>query len=221
MPQVIEWRGAGKQDIVWRFPDNNLTWGAALIVAENQQAVFFRDGKAYDVFGPGRHVLATMKLPLLTKAYEKLTGFNKNVFTSDVIFISTSQFQGKFGGRGQTQELAPLMFHGAYYFKVEEPKLFVVEVVGNAKAFTTDAVSEFIRGFILEKLIENVSGFTLRDAFTQLNESSMKVKTTIKEQFGRIGLDLVNSSNSREWTQLQNTEIDYSGCKQAKFKVTA
>ncbi len=29
-------------------------------------AVFFRDGKAYDVFGAGRHTLTTLNLPLLT-----------------------------------------------------------------------------------------------------------------------------------------------------------
>jgi membrane protease subunit (stomatin/prohibitin family) len=192
VPELIEWTGAGRQEIVWRFPDNRLTWGSTLIVAENQLAVFFRDGKAYDVFGPGRHVLSTMNLPLLNKVYSALRGLKKSEFTTDVIFVSTSQFQGKFGGRGQTQELAPLMFHGAYWFKIEEPKLFVVEVVGNAKAFTTDAVNEFIRGFIAEKIIDTLAGFTLRDVFTQLDESSMKVKTKIKEQFGRIGIDLVD-----------------------------
>lgn len=192
MPELIEWTGAGAQDIVWRYPDNRLTWGATLIVTENQLAVFFRDGKAYDVFGPGRHVLSTQNLPLFSKVYSKLRGFKKSEFTSDVIFVSTSQFQGKFGGRGQTQELAPLLFHGALWFKVEEPKLFVVEVVGNSKAYTTDAVNEFIRGFIVERLIDTLAGFTMREVFTQLDESSMKVKTKIKEQFGRIGIDLVD-----------------------------
>jgi len=192
VPELIEWTGAGPQDIVWRYPDNRPTWGATLIVAENQLAVFFRDGKAYDVFGPGRHVLTTQNLPLLSKAYSKLRGFKKSEFTSEVIFVSTSQFQGKFGGRGQTQELAPLMFHGSYWFKVEEPKLFVVEVVGNSRSYTTDAVNEFIRGFIVEKIIDTLAGFTLRDVFTQLDESSMKVKTKIKEQFRRIGIDLVD-----------------------------
>ena len=33
--------------------------GSQLIVRESQWAVFFRDGKAYDVFGAGRHTLAT------------------------------------------------------------------------------------------------------------------------------------------------------------------
>jgi len=192
VPELIEWTGAGPQDIVWRYPDNRLTWGATLIVAENQMAVFFRDGKAYDVFGPGRHVLTTQNLPLLSKAYSKLRGFKKSEFTSEVIFVSTSQFQGKFGGRGQTQELAPLMFHGSYWFKVEEPKLFVVEVVGNSRSYTTDAVNEFIRGFIVEKIIDTLADFTLREVFTQLDESSMKVKTKIKEQFRRIGIDLVD-----------------------------
>lgn len=192
MPELIEWSGAGPQDIVWRYPDNRLTWGATLIVAENQIAVFFRDGKAYDVFGPGRHVLSTQNLPLLSKLYSKLRGLKKSEFTSDVIYVSTSQFQGKFGGRGQTQELAPLMFHGSYWFKVEEPKIFVVEVVGNSKAYTTDAVSEFIRGFIVERLIDTLASFTMREAFTQLDESSMKAKTKILAQFGRIGIDLVD-----------------------------
>ncbi|MFB0561799.1 MAG: SPFH domain-containing protein [Candidatus Lokiarchaeia archaeon] len=192
MPELIEWTGAGAQDIVWRYPDNRLTWGATLIVAENQVAVFFRDGKAYDVFGPGRHVLSTQNLPLLSKVYSRLRGFKKSEFTSDVIYVSTSQFQGKFGGRGQTQELAPLMFHGSFWFKVEEPKLFVVEVVGNSKAYTTDAVNEFIRGFVVERLIDTLAGFTMREVFTQLDESGMKAKTQIKEQFGRIGVDLMD-----------------------------
>jgi len=192
VPDLIEWTGAGPKDIVWKYPNNRLSWGSTLIVHEHQVAVFYRDGKAYDVFGPGRHVLSTQNLPGLSKLYSTMRGFKKSEFTSDIVFVSTSQFQGKFGGRGQTQELAPLMFHGAYWFKVEDPKLFVVEVVGNSKAFTTDAVNEFIRGFIVEKLIDTLAGFTLRDVFTQLDESSMKVKTKIKEQFDRIGIDLID-----------------------------
>ena len=51
MPQVIEWTNAGPDDIVWRYPSEDITWGAQLIVHEYEMAVFFRDGKAYDVFG--------------------------------------------------------------------------------------------------------------------------------------------------------------------------
>jgi hypothetical protein len=46
MPQVIEWLNAGADDIVWRYPSEDITWGAQLVVHEYELAVFFRDGKA-------------------------------------------------------------------------------------------------------------------------------------------------------------------------------
>ncbi len=67
MPQVIEWPTPGENDIVWRYPIEDITWGAQLVVKEFEAAVFLRDGKAYDVFNAGRHTLTTQNLPLLTK----------------------------------------------------------------------------------------------------------------------------------------------------------
>ena len=37
--------------------------GAQLVVHEAQEAVFYRDGRALDVFGPGRHTLTTQNIP--------------------------------------------------------------------------------------------------------------------------------------------------------------
>lgn len=191
MPKVIEWKG-GREEIVWRYHDDRIEWGSNLIVRENQVAVFFRDGKAYDVFGPGRHHLTTANLPLLTGVIRRLQLLDKSAFAAEIIFVSTSQFQGKFGGQGQTVDLAPLKFHGTFWFKVEEPKIFVMEVVGNTHSFTTDAVNQFVRGFILENMIDALASFRLQEVFTQLDETSMKVKVKIREAFRRIGLDLVD-----------------------------
>ena len=73
MPQVIEWTNAGADAIVWRYPSEDITWGAQLIVHEYEMAVFFRDGKAYDVFGPGRHTLTTLNLPILTSLLTRIS----------------------------------------------------------------------------------------------------------------------------------------------------
>jgi membrane protease subunit (stomatin/prohibitin family) len=112
MPQVIEWTSAGPEDIVWRYPAENIMWGAQLIVHEYEKAVFFRDGKSYDTFGPGRHTLTTLNLPLLTDVFSRVAGFTETPFKAAVIFISMKQFAGKFGNRAQTSELAPLMTFG-------------------------------------------------------------------------------------------------------------
>jgi membrane protease subunit (stomatin/prohibitin family) len=157
---------------------------------ENQAAIFYRDGKALDVFLAGRHKLTTSSMPsLLGWLQKKVKG---DVFEATCVFISRSQFQGKFGGRGQTSDLAPLMFHGNFWFRVKEENIFVQEVVGNQNAFTTKSVNDYLRSFMNERIIDEFAHYDLQAVFTQLDETSMKVKTKVRMNFERIGLELVD-----------------------------
>jgi len=193
MPKVIEWVGAREGDIVWRYPVEEINWGDNLIVHEYEAAVFFRDGKSYDVFRAGRHALTTASLPLLTKVISKIAGFDKVPFRSTVVFVSLKQFQGKFGAQGQTKELAPLKFFGGFWFRVEEPNLFVNEVVGGQGAFTTDGLQNFLRGYFNERLIDTMSQYSLADVYGKLDETSLLAKNTLFDAFSRIGLELIDT----------------------------
>ena len=65
---VIEYPNEMRDEIVHRFPEvgaGNFRIGSQVIVRESQAAVFFRDGNALDVFGPGRHTITTYNIPLL------------------------------------------------------------------------------------------------------------------------------------------------------------
>jgi len=192
MAQVIEWKNPGPEDIIWRYPVEDITWGAQLIVHEYEAAVFFRDGKAYDVFGPGRHTLTTLNLPLLTAVLSRIAGYRETPFKATVIFVSTRVFAGKYGARAQTTELAPLQLHGTFWFKVEDPRLFVMEVVGGQNAYATSDVNNYLRGFLNEKVIDELSRYDLLTVFTKLDETSLATKTAILDAFRRIGLDLTD-----------------------------
>ena len=137
-------------------------------------------------------MLTTLNLPKLTAALSRLAGFTETPFKATVIFISTKQFAGKFGNKAQTTELAPLMTFGSYWLKVETPQLFVNEVVGGQNAYTTPAVNDFLRGFINEKMIDELSKYDLVTVFTKLDETSGQVKATLIEYFRRIGLQLID-----------------------------
>jgi membrane protease subunit (stomatin/prohibitin family) len=191
MPKVIEWVGAGEGDIVWKYPNEEIGWGDNLIVHEYEAAVFFRDGKAYDVFRAGRHVLSTANLPLVTKLFSKLGGFDKVPFTSTIVFVSLKQFQGKFGAQGQTKELAPLKFFGGFWFRVEEVNLFVNEVVGGQGAFNTATLQDFLRGYFNERLIDTLSQYSLADVYGKLDETSLLSKNVLFDAFSRVGLELI------------------------------
>ena len=192
MPQIIEWTNPRAEDIVWRYPIEEITWGAQLIVHEYETAVFFRDGKSYDAFGPGRHVLTTLNLPRLSSALSKIAGYDSSPFKCTVIFISTKQFAGKFGTKAQTTELAPLMTYGSFWFKIEDPSIFVNEVVGGQNAYGTSDVSDFLRGFVNERMIDELSKYDLITVFTKLDETSGGVKVHIIDYFRRLGVQLVD-----------------------------
>ncbi|UCH05031.1 MAG: SPFH domain-containing protein [Candidatus Thorarchaeota archaeon] len=190
MADAIEWTNASPDDVVWRYPDNRVKWGSQLIVMENQAAIFYRDGKALDTFLAGRHKLTTSSMPgLVGWLQKKVKG---DVFEATCVFISRSQFQGKFGGRGQTSDLAPLMFHGNMWYRVKEPNIFVQDVVGNQNAFSTKKINDYLRSFMNERIIDEFAHFDLQAVFTQLDETSLKVKTKVRQAFERIGLELVD-----------------------------
>ena len=192
MPQVIEWKNPSANDILYRYPDEEITWGAQLIVHEYEVAVFFRDGKAYDVFNAGRHTLTTLNLPLITGLLTRIAGYKEKPFKATAIFVSTKVFAGKYGTRAQTTELAPLQVFGGFWFKVEDAQLFVNEVVGGQNAYTSEDVNNYLRGFLNEKIIDELSRYDLLTVFTRLDETSIVVKNTISDHFGRLGLELTD-----------------------------
>jgi membrane protease subunit (stomatin/prohibitin family) len=154
--------------------------------------VFFRDGKSYDTFGPGRHTLTTLNLPLLTSVLSRIAGYQRSPFKANVIFVSNKQFTGKFGTKAQTTELAPLMTFGSFWFKVEDASIFVNEVVGGQNAFSTPDVNNFLRGFINEKMIDLLSKYDLQTVFTKLDVTSNEVKVNLTDYFKRLGVEMID-----------------------------
>ena len=68
--EVIESQLSQSNDIIQRFPEygtGEIKWGAQLTVTDGEWGVFFRDGKALEVFDSGRYVLTTQNIPVLTK----------------------------------------------------------------------------------------------------------------------------------------------------------
>ncbi|WP_099210683.1 SPFH domain-containing protein [Thermococcus henrietii] len=202
MVEVIEWVNPGEDEIIWRYPNEVIKWGAQLIVHEYEVAVFMRDGKIYDVLGPGRHTLTTQNLPLLYK----LVGGSNSPFKATIIFVSMKQFQGRYGGETQTRELAPVKYYGVYWFKVADPVLFITEVVGGQSLYDASDVTKFIRAYFNEGMMKHLSAYSIVDLFQNLDMVSTQVKIKLMEDFRRLGLELVDVkiegvNTTDEWRQ--------------------
>lgn len=199
MPLIekVAWDYAGPNDIAYRFPKLNVKFGSQVIVKENQWAVFFRDGKAYDVFGPGRHTITSANIPLLTAALRKI-GLIGDIFECEVVYVSSSQFRGNFGGTaysapsGDIKYQAEIGFFGYILYKIEEPKLFVVEFFGNKGASTSTDVENYIRGFINERIINEFGAYEIANLVKNVDITTDKVALKISDEAARAGLKIID-----------------------------
>jgi len=195
--EKVSWDFGSDQDIAYRFPKLSLKYGSQVIVRENQWAVFFRDGKAYDVFGPGRHTITSKNIPFLTAALRALKVIG-DIFECEVVFVSNSQYRGNFGGQaysapsGTLQYQAEIGFYGYLLYKVEDPKLFVVEFFGNKGASTSTDIERYIRGFINERVIDEFAHFDTFNLVKNVDETTDKVSLIISDEAARIGLKVID-----------------------------
>ena len=61
---IIKYSG-DNDTFVWKFPGEDFNTLSQLIVSESQEALFFKDGKALDLFTAGRYTLHTQNIPLI------------------------------------------------------------------------------------------------------------------------------------------------------------
>jgi membrane protease subunit (stomatin/prohibitin family) len=194
----IAWRDAPPDEIAFRYPEVSLKYGSQVIVMENQWAVFFRDGKALDVFGPGRHTITSNNIPILTAAIRAL-GIIGDIFECEVIFVSNSQMRANFGGRGYSapsgdiKYQAEISFYGYTLYKVEDPVLFVTEFFGNRQASNSGDVERYIRGFVVERVIDSFAEFDTFNLVRNVDESTDKIALLINDEARRIGLTIIDT----------------------------
>jgi membrane protease subunit (stomatin/prohibitin family) len=196
---IIEWVNAGPEDIIWVYPDENIRWGSVVIVHEYENAIFMRDGKIYDVLPPGRHVLDTQNLPLLTKAFNLIMGYGETPFKAKIIFVSLKQFRGKFGTSTRvklgpkTLYMTETQVYGEYWYRIVDPVLFLTQVTGAVPQLSTPALTEFLRGLFVESFIQEFSKYTAIDLYSRLSDVTTRIKAgVLYEALKQRGIELID-----------------------------
>jgi predicted RNA-binding Zn-ribbon protein involved in translation (DUF1610 family) len=92
LASIIKYEG-DSDTLVWKHPIEDFNYGSQLIVHESQEAIFFKDGQALDLFGAGRYTLETQQLPLLENIY-KLPTDTEGTFHSEVYYINLATVMG-------------------------------------------------------------------------------------------------------------------------------
>lgn len=202
---VVEYRSEMQDEIVHRFPETgiaDLRIGSQVIVRESQRAVFFRDGKALDMFGAGRHTIVTANVPLLVDLIGK--AFNdRTPFTAEVYYVSVKEFADRKWGTSQPIMVANpgvglgvslLQGFGSYSYQVADPQQFVTQVVGAQGTYRTEDIENRLRMMLLSKLqdllAETAKSRNVLELIALTEEVGAGVRAKAQDDFAAIGLQL-------------------------------
>ena len=142
LASIIKYEG-DNSTFIWKHPIEDFNYGSQLIVHESQEAIFFKDGQALDLFGPGRYTLETQQLPLLERAY-RLPTDTEGTFHSEVYFINkTVQMGIKWGTPEKVRFIDPLTgtplqlgASGEMNMQVSNSRKLLIKLVGTMKGIS-------------------------------------------------------------------------------------
>ncbi len=142
---VIKYEG-DNSTFIWKHPCEDFNSLTQLIVHESQEAVFFMNGQALDLFGPGRYTLETQNIPKIGRIISRQTG-DETPFHCEVYFINkTVQMSLKWGTDSKVRYIEPssgvplsLGASGEMNLMVSDSRKLLIKLVGTMNGITWDA----------------------------------------------------------------------------------
>lgn len=156
--EVIKYEG-DNSTFIWKHPSEDFNSLTQLIVHESQEAIFFMNGQALDLFGPGRYTLETQNIPKIGKVLNRATG-DKTPFHCEVYFINkTEQMSIKWGTDSKVQYVEPtygfpisIGASGEMSLRVEDSRKVLIKLVGTEKYLGQQKLVSFFRAFLMTRV---------------------------------------------------------------------
>ena len=189
LASIIKYEG-DNETLIWKHPIEDFNMGSQLIVHESQEAIFFRDGQALDLFGPGRYTLDVQQLPILEKLYELPTD-TEATFHSEVYFINkTIQMALKWGTPDKVRFIDPLTStpleigaSGELNLQVQNARKLLVKLVGTQHGIAWSDQDKFTKSVqdAFRPLIVNVVKTNLPAIINALQIDLLEIDQHISE----------------------------------------
>ena len=204
--KTIKYEGDNKT-FIWKHPDEMFDMTSQLIVSESQEALFFKDGQALDLFTAGRYTLDENSMPLLGSFWNKVLGkvLDKNVpFNSEVYFINkVEQMAIKWGTDSKVEYLEPTFNFplaigacGEMSLKASDSKKLLLKLLGTGNKLDQASLTNYFRALLMTKVKSYIAKFMKANSVnifeidSHLDEFSEELKKLLAGDFAEYGISL-------------------------------
>lgn len=196
----------GPNDIfVWKFPGEDFNTLSQLIVHESQEAIFFKDGQALDIFGAGRYTLHTQNIPLIRRIVN-LPFNGESPFHCEVYFINKTVSMDVLWGTPSPMPIQdaiykiilPVSANGQFGVRVVDGKKLLLNLVGTVAQFDQTTLRNYFKGILLTNIKDYIAKqfvqkqISFLEIQSHLKEISFGIQNELAEEFSKYGIELVN-----------------------------
>lgn len=215
--------------LVVRCHVDDLNTKSQLIVYESQEAIFYKDGRALDLFGSGRHTLNTENVPLLKKLVGSLFG-GKTPFPCDIYFINKVNVLDFMWGTDSPISISdpkyPMLVNvranGQTGIRISDSRRFAVKVAGMLTEYTTDTLKRTIKGLMMAPIKECIAqaivekGVSILEITTRLSEIAALIQSKLNPRIADFGVQLDHFTLNA----VMPSDGDLDALKKAKEEMT-
>jgi membrane protease subunit (stomatin/prohibitin family) len=199
---IIKYEGENNT-LVWKHPLEDFNTLTQLIVHEAQEAIFFRNGQALDLFHPGRYTLKTQNIPILRKLLNLPTG-GVSPFHCEVYFINKVMTLNVKWGTNTSAEVIDPRFNillnvgasGGMGVQVADSRKFLTKLVGTEPNLTVNGLQGYFRENIAMRAKSYITRIMGEVSFAvvnqRLNDISLALQNQLALDMGDFGIKLVN-----------------------------
>ncbi len=237
--QIIKYEG-DNSTFVWKHPCEDFNSLTQLIVHESQEAVFFMNGQALDLFGPGRYTLETQNIPQLGKLLNRTTG-GKTPFHCEVYFINkTVQMSIKWGTDSKVEYIEPsygfpisIGASGEMCLRTEDSRKLLIKLVGTENLLTQQKLASHFRAFLMTRVKSYIAQVIKANAISifELDENlsvfSEKLQGLLIPDFADYGVvlehffvtNVVKPNGERQYEKFKELHFrQYADVAEAKLR---
>ena len=168
--QVIKYEG-DNSTFVWKHPSEDFNSLTQLIVHESQEAIFFMNGQALDLFGPGRYTLETQNIPKIGRFLSRATD-DQTPFHCEVYFINkTEQMAVKWGTDSKVQYIDPqygfplsIGASGEMSLRAEDSRKLLIKLVGTEDYLSQQKLVSLFRAFLMTRVKSYIAQYMKNNA---------------------------------------------------------
>ena len=199
---VIKYEG-DNSTFIWKHPCEDFNSLTQLIVHESQEAIFFMNGQALDLFGAGRYTLETQNIPKIGKLLNRTTG-DETPFHCEVYFINkTEQMSIKWGTDSKVQYVEPtygfplsIGASGEMSLRAEDSRKLLLKLVGTENFLGQQKLVSFFRSFLMTRVktyiaqVLKAKSINIFEIDEHLTTFSGDIKNLLVPDFADYGVSL-------------------------------